>query len=90
MKKVANHVHFGRILFMLIYLVILSVLFITGFARQFSFVAQDYFFSSFLVKILFFDRFIAEYVFTTAVILLLVNGIFFPAVSLTCSLPFFY
>ncbi len=92
MKKetaVTGNVHCGRILFMTIYLVFLSILYIGGFAHQFNFAGQDDSLSSFLAGILFFDRFIAEYVFTTAVILLLVNGKIFSRCIAYLLLAFF-
>lgn len=77
MKKVretTGNVQGGRILWMTIYLLLLSFFFVAGFAHQFKYPGRDASFSSFLAGILFFDRFIAEYLFAAAVILLLING----------------
>ena len=74
---------------MIIYLFFLSFFFIASFAHQFNFTGQDYSLSSFLARILFFDRFIAEYVFTTTVILLLINGKFFLRLIAYLLLTFF-
>ena len=92
MKKeteVTGNVHCGRILFMIIYLFFLSFFFIVSFAHQFNFTGQDYSLSSFLARILFFDRFITEYVFIIAIILLLINGKFFLRLIAYLLLTFF-
>ena len=59
---------------MAIYMVGLSLLFLAGFTHEFTFPDQDYSLFSALTGLLFFDRFIAEYAFISAVILLLING----------------
>jgi hypothetical protein len=74
MDKTTNDLQPGRILFMTTYMVSLSLLFLAGFASQFTFPVQNLSFSSALTGLLFFDRFIAESVFITVSILLLING----------------